>query len=279
MNYAERRRTWIKSRRQKRKAARHARIRRQVFRGALLLFVMVLGTMGFCQLPWSLTDIDNDIVVRGNLYTPTEQIKKRLSTSCLYVPVYRLDPARIEKSLEEFAPVKRAYVRRYGLPHPRLVVDVVEEFPWASLTSSPEAKPHAVIAESGRLIPVAKFPNFPRPALTICGSKALSMESDDVKQWGTWIGYIEAQTSETVSNLDIRRPYDVRVKTTSTQLRLGVPDTTLTHRLGRLASIMPEVKKYGDQIEYVDLALDNNVPLKLSKEKVQEARRKGPRVL
>lgn len=239
------------------------------------MFVVGLAVLGFYKLPWSLTDFDNDIVVKGNLYTPSEKIKKIVCSSYMYSPVYRLSPCAIEEKIESLAPVKHAFVRRSAFPHPMLVIDVLEEFPWACLSSSPEAEPHAVIAESGRLIPISQFPIYPRPILTVCGSKALTLKAEDVKQWGTWINFIEQQTSEMVANLDIRRPYDVRVKTTNIQFRLGIPDTNLSHRLGRLASIIPEVKKYSDQLEYVDLALDNNIPLKLSKEKSIKASKKG----
>ncbi|HMP51391.1 MAG TPA: hypothetical protein PKD05_07525, partial [Candidatus Melainabacteria bacterium] len=143
-----------------------------------------------------------------------------------------------------------------------------EEFPWASLSNDPESDPAYIVAESGRMIPIKKFPSYPRPPMVVSADfeKAKKMFSpEEVKQWATWIGYIENQSGEKVQLVDLRRQYDVRVRTDKTLFRLGIPDTTLATRLGRISSIMETVAAYRDQLDYVDLALDNNIPLKLSK--------------
>lgn len=260
----EERRTWIKSRRQKRKQARMARTRRQVLRMGLLCTILAIGCLGFTYLPWSLNDIEEQIKVRGNDFTSTPQIRTALGAA-MYKPVYGLDPQDLEKKVEKLETVKNAFVRRYAFPRPHVVVEVLEEQPWASLGFDPNLPPHAVIAESGRIIPVSKFPRVIQPALKIYATTSLRMTGNDVKQWATWVTYIEKQTGKPVDYVDMRQPFDVRVQSGTLAVKLGIPDATLTTRLGRLTSILPTLKQYEDSLEYVDLALDNNIPIKVAK--------------
>lgn len=258
----EDRRAWIKSRRSMRKQTRRVRLRRQMVRVFLLLFIIALGFMGFTYLPWSVDDIENGVVVRGNIFTTDKQVRKAMRGS-LFAPIYKVNPKYLEKQVESLETVKNAFVRRYALPQPHIVIEVLEEFPWASLSQGPEDSVTAVVAESGRVIPLSKFPSVTKPKLTFYSKQPLKMDAEAVKQWGTWVSYIETQTGEPVQWVDLRLPYDVKVKNGDLLLKIGIPDTTLTHRLGRLTSIMGAIKSYKDRLEYVDLALENNIPLKL----------------
>lgn len=258
----EDRRAWIKSRRGMRKQTRRVRLRRQMVRMFLLLFIIGLGFMGFTYLPWSVDDIENGVVVRGNIFTTSQQVRKAMRGS-LFAPIYKVNPKYLEKQIESLETVKNAFVRRYALPEPHIVIEVLEEFPWASLSKGPEDNVTAVIAESGRVIPLSKFPRVSKPKLTFYSKEPLKMSADTVKQWGTWINYIEAQTGQPVQWVDLRLPYDVKVQNGDLLLKIGIPDTTLTHRLGRLASIMGAIRAYKPRLQYVDLALENNIPLKL----------------
>jgi hypothetical protein len=146
-----------------------------------------------------------------------------------------------------------------------VVVEVLEEQPWASLGCNPDLPTDSVIAETGRVIPLKKFPHVMSPALKIYAAPNLKMKSIDVKQWATWVTFIEAQTKEPVLYVDMRKPFDVYVRTELLALKIGIPDAALTQRLSRLTSIMPTLAQYRDTLEYVDLALDNNIPLKICK--------------
>ena len=150
----------------------------------------------------------------------------------------------------------------------KLIVKVKEKFPFASLSESPETPPKFVITESSSLVPIAKFPSYPRPELLIVAdlNSMKKFTNQDVKQWGKWIAYIEKQTDETVKTVDLREKFDAKVTTNKTMMKLGIPDTTLTHRLSRISSIWHLVDQYRNELEYVDLALDNNIPLKVSEE-------------
>jgi len=261
---ADQRRDWIKSRRKKRKTARGARLRRQVFRFFLVLSVLSVGYLGFAYLPWSVNDSNAEIIVKGNNFTASKQIRDALVDS-LYTPIYRFDPKAQEKKVEALETINNAFVRRYAFPRPHIVVEVLEEQPWASLGSDPEQPTHSVISETGRVIPLKKFPNVTSPALKLYAGANLKMSPNDVKQWATWVNFIEKQTGQPVVYVDMRKPFDVIAHTPELALRVGIPDAALTHRLGRLTSILPTLVQYKGTLEYVDLSLDNNIPLKISK--------------
>ena len=260
----EQRREWIKSRREQRKLTRRARLRRQVLRYFLLSLLLAVAASGFYYVPWSLGNIQSQVIVKGNKVATCDQVRNTLK-STLSVPLYQLSPRQLEEAVSQLPMVKHAFVRRYCLPTPRIIVEVLEEFPWASYTSDPETKPTAVIAESGRMIPIAKFPSITQPALKIYGPASLTMTSREVAQWATWIAYIQKQTQETVEFVDLREAQDVRLKAGSLYLKVGSADASLSKRLARLASLKGPIESLKDRLEYVDLGLDSNVPLKLAR--------------
>src|SRR5206468_179574 len=80
-----------------------------------------------------------------------------------------------------------------------------------------------------------------------------------------WVAFIAAQTGKKVDYVDMRQPQTIWVQDGDLRLKIGVADSTLTRRLGRLASTVPALDKVDGQLDYIDLALDNNIPLKVSK--------------
>jgi hypothetical protein len=161
--------------------------------------------------------------------------------------------------------VKHAFVRRYALPQPRIVVEVLEEFPWASFSQGPDLPTESVIAQSGRMIPVKDFPTITQPQLVFYGKPGLKLDHTNVAQWAKWVGYISEQTGAPVEYVDLRNSNDVRIKNGDLNLKLGIADTSLTRRLGRLTSVLAAVQPMKSRLEYIDLSLDNNIPLKVAK--------------
>lgn len=272
MMEAEQRREWIKSRRKKRNHARHARLRRQFLRYSMLLLLLAGGAAGFTKLPWCISSTDCEIVVKSNKVVSDEQVKHSLK-SVLFAPIYTLDPRQLEHQVSELKAVKRAFVRRYALPKPRIVVEVQEEVPWATFALGPESPPTAVISQTGKLIPIKEFPNIEQPPLKIFGLATIKLTPETVGQWASWIAFISQQTKEPVDFVDMRKPFDVRVQNGTLNLKLGTPDMSLTRRLGRLTSILSAVEPLKDRLQYIDLGLDNNIPLKVTKEDPSKARR------
>ena len=261
--HVEQRQERIRGRRQKRKLARAARVRRQVLRYLLLCLLLAGGAAMLTQVPWRVSNLERDIVIRGNNVASLEQVRAVLANT-VGKPIYKLDPRRLEAQVRSLEAVRYAFVRRYLFPHPLLVVDVVEECPWATLLTDPGHPADLVISETGRLIPISEFPTIHQPAFKIYGTSEFQLTTKQVSQWATWMSYIEDQTGRRVSCLDMRHPHDVRAQDGDLYLKLGSADSSLTRRLGRLVSVMPAIGPYRDRLEYIDLSLDNNIPLKLA---------------
>lgn len=263
--YMEERAERIRGRREKRKGAREARTRRQVLRYSFLFALFFAGIAGFLKVSWSAADPETDIKVSGNQVVTAKQIR-RVLLPCMQKPVYSLNPKELEAKVQSLGGVQRAFVRRYIFPRPHLDVAIMEEFPWASFATSPEQPISAVIAQSGRLVPLDQFPGMPQPALKIYGNNNTQFNDTDVAAWSGWINFIVAQTSQDVDYLDMRKSSDIQVKVGDTLIKLGAADSMLTKRLSRLPSVIPVLATLQkENIEYIDLSLDSNVPLKISK--------------
>jgi len=251
----------IRSRRQRRNLARTARFRRQIFRYLLLFALLSGGIATFRYVAWPLPQ--EQIVVQGNRVVSYQQVNDALAGSNGKL-LYRINPQLLEQQVKNLQAVKYAFVRRHLLPTPHLVVDVLEEVPWACLTTGPDLAPHAVIAESGRIIPIDRFPAVTQPTLQIYGLPNLQLNSAQVAQWASWVNYISAQTGRPVNAIDMRNPGEVAIADGELFLKVGNPDSTLTKRLGRLASVMPVMTDLPGSVQYIDLSLDNNIPLKVA---------------
>jgi cell division septal protein FtsQ len=261
---ADQRREWMKSRRKQRKATRRARSRRQTLRYVLLFGMLIAAAACFTHLPWALHNEKTEVIVHGNSVATKDQVLK-LVKNAVNVPIYRIDPKKLENQIASLKAVRHAFVRRYALPKPHLVVEILEEYPWATYSPDPTKPAEAVIAQSGRFISIAEFPAVVRPHLVIYGRHSLKLTSREVAQWASWANYISSQTGRPVDYIDMRQPFDVKVANGDLTLKIGLPDATLTRRLGRLVSILPTVEPIKDKVEFIDLGLDNSIPLKISK--------------
>lgn len=273
--YLEERAGRIRGRREKRKLARVARTRRQILRYTFLCALLFIGIAGFLKVSWSVADPDTDIKVSGNDVTSAKQVRRVLH-SCLQRPIYTLNPRELELKVETLPDVYKAFVRRYLFPRPHLIVQIMEEFPWATYAPSPEQPATAVISQTGRFIPIAEFPNVPQPALRIYGNADTKFNETSIATWSNWVNFISAQTKHPVEYVDMRKQNNIEVKTGELNLHLGTADSMLSKRLARLSSVLPVLATLEKQnIEYVDLSLDSNVPLKISKLTKKEELLKG----
>jgi cell division septal protein FtsQ len=263
MFHVRQRQDWIRGRRERRNLARTARLRRQVFRYLVLLLLLIIGGCSLRYLPWSLPITTSEIVVSGNQVVTSDQVKATLLASNGQ-PLYRLNPQRLQQQVEELEAVRYAFVHRYLVPRPHLVVDVLEEFPWASLSTGPDQPVEAVISQSGRIIPVSKFPAIFQPSFKIYAASNLQLNQQQVEQWSGWVAFTAAQTGRSVDSIDLRNPASVAIQNGDIYLKVGVADSSLTKRLGRLASLMPVLADLPGELQYIDLSLDNNIPLKVA---------------
>jgi cell division septal protein FtsQ len=197
-----------------------------------------------------------------------EQISSALKSEVVNSPLFVLDPNELENRVKNLSMIKHAFIRRYLLPHPCLKVEVLEEFPWATLYGpSPNLQAKFVVAESGRLISLADFPNVYKPALKIYveDPKRLHLAESDVEQWANWTNYISKQTQCPVVAIDMLEPHNIKVETSKFSLVLGNPDSGLPRRLYRLAAVLEALASQHKEPIYVNLSLNSNIPVKLAK--------------
>jgi len=290
----EKRRQWIKSRREQRKLTKYARLRRQFLRYFILLSLLSIGVLAFERINCHLSENKDGLVINGNVVSSNEQIYHVLQSEVMNTPIFLLNPSELENRIRKLSIVKHAFVRRYVLPHPLIKVEVLEEFPWATIycpallpnnskclnapNSGPasnfsntldttDTKAQFVISESGRFISIADFPNIYQPSLKIYTEKAaqLHLNQAEIEQWANWISYISKQMQCPVLSLDMREPHNVKVETNRFMLVLGNPDSGLTRRLYRLASVLEVLADQHKEPAYVNLALNSNIPVKLAK--------------
>lgn len=278
MFHVRQRQDWIRGRRERRNLARTARLRRQIFRYFVLLLLLVTGACSMQYMPWSLPLNRSEIIVCGNQVVTSEQVLEVLAQTSGQ-PIYRLNPQALENQVRQLENVRYAFVHRYLFPRPHLVVDVLEEFPWASLCSAPDMPPEAVIAQSGRVIPLSKFPSIIQPDLKVYAPSNLQLSEQQVAQWAEWSAFIAAQTGRNVSAIDLRTPGNLAIQDGDIYLKIGSADSSLTKRLGRLASLMPVLTDLPGELQYIDLSLDNNIPLKVAAKSQSSHSDKKPETL
>jgi hypothetical protein len=264
----EKRRQWIRSRREQRKLTKLARLRRQLMRYTALALLLVGGGIAFYKTCWNLPSQPTDgrsICIKGNFVASNTQILEALTKST-NVPIYALDPTVLEKKIESLDVIKQAFVRRYALPYPHLQVEVLEEFPWATLYFNDQSAPQFVISQSGRLVSIQDFPHVYQPTLKIYAPSKnnIRFNADEVSRWANWISYIEKQGQCPVFSIDMCEPHNVKVETSKFVIALGNLDSSLTSRLYRLASVLDILASEKRQPSYVNLGLNSNIPVKLA---------------
>jgi hypothetical protein len=262
--HLQKRQDWIRGRREKRKMARYARLRRQVLRYSLLLVLVVVGTFGFTRLPCAISSTQTDIAIHGNQVVSDDQVREVLQCA-VGKSLFKLDPQALEERVSALPAVKYAFVRRYILPRPQLRVEVLEEFPWASYCLTPDGPVEGVVAQTGRMIPLSQFPKVVQPPLRLCINKNTKLSPAQIADWDRWVRLLASQTGQPVSLVDLRNITAIVAYSGPLELRLGAADSTLTRRAGRLASVMPVAEKLKEKLKYINLALDSNIPLKVDK--------------
>jgi cell division septal protein FtsQ len=292
----EKRREWIKSRREQRKLTKYARLRRQFLRYFVLLAMLSLGVFAFYRMHCHLNENKNGLIIEGNFVASNKQISDVLKPEVTNTPLFLLNPNELENKIKELSAIKYAFVRRYVLPNPILKVAVLEEFPWATIYCSEAVCANAkcqpvvrlgagitagfpgtidlagvkakwVVSESGRLIAIAEFPNVYQPALKIYTKNTgqFNLNQADIEQWANWLAYISKQMQCSIIALDMRESHNVKVETSKFIIVLGNPDSGLTRRLNRLPSVLEVLANQHRDPVYINLALNSNIPVKLAK--------------
>ena len=58
--------------------------------------------------------------------------------------------------------------------------------------------------------------------------------------------------------IDYRNPKDIYIKIPTTSIRLGSLNPSVYDKIGRLPSLLPQVKMINKKVKYIDLRWDSN---------------------
>lgn len=183
-------------------------------------------------------------------------------------PLYKIDPSDTVRQIEQLAPVKRAYIRRYWLPS-RLVVMIEEVIPAFTIAPSEEAPDVAAFARTGELIPREYLPldskyNLPRIlSYGTSGGDYTDWDIEKITKLYNLANMIEEYSGEKVEYIDLRTPHNAFTKIQSVKLRLGEIDESIYERIKSIHDILPEIKPLVDKIKYVDLSWKDSKYLKM----------------
>lgn len=208
--------------------------------------------------------INNKIVPTSVIYSSLKDIKIRK------VPIFMMSVKPIKKELFKIPVLKYIYVRRYGFPA-RIQIIVRERIPSTVLKTGLKAKPLAFVTTDGVLV---TNKNYMGLAEIPSALKIIVKNADFSKEWTVKrvqhiekiVKSVEAYSSEKVRYIDMRNPNDVYVAIESTNIRLGVLDSTVFERIKRIYTILPQIDDVGGEIKYIDLSWDKVNYIKLKQE-------------
>lgn len=186
--------------------------------------------------------------------------------------IFLIRTDEIRKSILNLDPVQDVYVRRFWFPA-RLDIIIKERIPAILIAPNENVQPIGYFSRDGKLIGHEYMPlhtNYKTIKVLAYCSK-----DDDYRKWDIskqnfikkLAKSVESNTSEPIEYIDLRTPGDVYVKIKPVLLRLGAVDEVsfedVSKRLGRLPSLLPQVKLLDKHIKYLDLRWDKVNYIKL----------------
>ena len=177
-------------------------------------------------------------------------------------PIFLVKTNDLKKSITQLEPIQNVYIRRFWFPA-RLQIIVLERTPIVTISPNLEAPPIAFFSSDGKLIGREYMPldEEYKTVLVITygsGDDYRNWDETKVKNFKRLSDLVEAETGETVEYIDYRNPKDVYVKIQTTNIRLGSMNPSIYNKIGRLPSLLPQVKMINKKVKYIDLRWDSN---------------------
>lgn len=188
-------------------------------------------------------------------------------------PIFLMSTKNIKRELFKIPVIKKVYVRRYGFPA-RIQIIVRERIPVTVVKPGLKSKPLAFSTQDGVFVTNSEYMPL------IEAKPVLQILSRDIKDWDIKkienirkiVKSVEAYSAEKVLYVDMLNQNDVYVRIESTNVRLGVLDSSVFDRIKRLYTILPQIDKIDGQIKYIDLSWDKVNYLKLQSEAKDEVK-------
>lgn len=245
-------------------------VRLRILYKLFLIFGMIFLILFILKMPqWRLSSNAFDslespaLEIVNNHIVPEQKILSALRRNQVpRQPIFLVKTDDLKKSITQLEPIQNVYIRRFWFPA-RLQIIVIERTPIVTISPNLEAPPIAFFSADGKLIGREYMPldEDYKTVLVITygsGDDYRNWDVNKVKNFKRLSDLVEAETGETVEYIDYRNPKDVYVKIQSTSIRLGSMNPSIFDKIGRLPSLLPQVKMINKKVKYIDLRWDSN---------------------
>ncbi len=259
----------MKQQKLRRKARRGEIALRRIYKFVRFLFLLFI-IYGIYRLAgahyWifnqGIFDDGKHIEILGNSIVSNDKIINEMRKFPIEdLPLYKFNPAKITNEIEQLAPIKRAYIRRYWFPA-RLVVMIEEIIPVITVSPSEDAPDVAAFALTGEFIGRDYLPldeKFHTMKILSYGT-----QGDDYEKWNVekinelyrLAKSIEEYSGERLIYLDLRTPNNAFAQLESVKLRLGKIDVSLFERIKAIKGILesPDIIRLKNHTKYIYLS-------------------------
>lgn len=201
--------------------------------------------------------------ILNNRIVPSQKILMALRRNQVPTqPIFLVKTDDLKKSITQLEPIQNVYIRRFWFPA-RLQIIVIERTPIVTISPNIDVPPIAFFSADGKLIGREYMPladDYETVAVITYGS------GDDYRNWSQakvndfrkLANLVKAETGEDVEYIDYRNPKDVYIKVPTTNIRLGSLNPSIFDKIGRLPSLLPQVKMINKKVKYVDLRWESS---------------------
>lgn len=267
--YQKRRFKKRKLERQVKKSRRRLNRLRALWKLFILITLLIL-CYSILKLPqWRLhtnafDSLNNpSLEIINNKIVPSQKILSALRRNQVSTrPIFLVKTDNLKESIKQLEPVQDVYIRRFWYPA-RLKIIVVERTPALTISPDIEVEPIAFFSTDGVLIGRDYMP-LPEQYKTVrvitygVGDDYRNWNKTKVNNFRKLAAMIENASGETVEYIDYRDPKDVYVKIPTVKIRLGSYNAGVFDKIGRLRTLVPQVKMLNKKIKYLDLRWDSN---------------------
>ncbi len=236
---------------------------------AILYFLYRFCNSTFWMLPLDIYTNNNtaSLKITGNSIVKSEQIIEKMKKVPLeQKPIFRINPYKIQKSIETLEPVRNAYIRRYAIPA-RIVVMIEEYNPVLTIAHDENSAEVAAYALSGQYIPKEYLPLDSKFNTTkiLAGSNYEKWDKNKIELLYRLSKTVREYSGEKIIYIDLRQPNNIFIQLKSVKIRLGELDQGAFERIKAIYYILPKLKTMKEKIKYVDLSWRDSRYLKLDR--------------
>lgn len=236
----------------------------------ILLVILITLCYSLLKMPqWRLHTYAFDsldspaLEIVNNKIVPSQKVLSALRRNQVSTkPIFLVKTDNLKESIKQLEPVQDVYIRRFWFPA-RLKIIVVERIPALTISPDVEVEPIAFFSSDGKLIGRDYMPLAPefktvRVITYGVGDDYRTWNKSKVNNMKKLALMVEDAAGEPVEYIDYRNPKDVYVKIPTVNIRLGSYNAGVYDKIGRLRTLVPQVKMLNKKIKYLDLRWDSN---------------------